>query len=518
MKLIAGLGLVAAVGALAWSIPGCGSSPPSTGSSGGGGATASTTTADGGQGGDTPCAASELCNGIDDNCNDEVDEGCACIEGDTQSCSSGDGSVEGIGVCQAGQQSCNNLGEWGSCEGEVLPSAEICDGQDNDCNGSTDEGFGQVTCGLGTCQVTVDECVDGVPNPCTPSAPNPVENCDGFDDDCDGAIDNGCDCQDGATQSCYGGPLNTQGVGLCVAGTQSCTGGQWQACQGDVLPTTEVCNGFDDDCDSIPDDNDPGGGVSCQADAFGICKDGITSCVSGFLDCIAGTPLPAEVCNGFDDDCNDETDEGNPGGGAACSTGNPGICDAGTETCINSGIHCVQDNVAAASDICANGLDDDCDMATDEDCCAHDKCTIGAALTSGCDPCVTQVCAADAYCCSGAWDSLCKQQVFTVCGLTDCGTCTMPLNPSVECGANHHCEPDASGIGLCIDPVGSGVQSSACLSGADCAADYSCIDAGGLPPACLQWCQIGGTSCGALTCTPLSTPVFIGAQQWGVCF
>lgn len=61
-----------------------------------------------------------------------------------------------------------------------------------------------------------------------------------------------------------------------------------------------------------------------------------------------------------------------------------------------------------------------------ESCCAHDTCNLGDPLEATCDPCVAQVCAADAYCCSGLWDSGCVEAVVNVCGLLDCdpqGTC-----------------------------------------------------------------------------------------------
>jgi len=47
--------------------------------------------------------------------------------------------------------------------------------------------------------------------------------------------------------------------------------------------------------------------------------------------------------------------------------------------------------------------------------CAHDKCIEGSALTIGCDPCVTDICAADPFCCNTLWDSACVNAVFFVC-------------------------------------------------------------------------------------------------------
>jgi hypothetical protein len=62
--------------------------------------------------------------------------------------------------------------------------------------------------------------------------------------------------------------------------------------------------------------------------------------------------------------------------------------------------------------------------------CAHDKCISGTKLTSGCDACVTQVCAADAYCCNTQWDATCVQEVGTICGLS-CGAQPAPCAHSV---------------------------------------------------------------------------------------
>lgn len=50
--------------------------------------------------------------------------------------------------------------------------------------------------------------------------------------------------------------------------------------------------------------------------------------------------------------------------------------------------------------------------------CAHDKCVTGAKLVKTCDPCVTKVCNADAFCCNTTWDSVCKGEVKSICGIT----------------------------------------------------------------------------------------------------
>lgn len=76
--------------------------------------------------------------------------------------------------------------------GEVGPSIEVCDGRDNDCNGQIDEGLGQTTCGLGECAHTIDNCIAGRPQTCDPFEGAKTEICDGLDNNCDGTVDEDC--------------------------------------------------------------------------------------------------------------------------------------------------------------------------------------------------------------------------------------------------------------------------------------------------------------------------------------
>jgi hypothetical protein len=125
------------------------------------------------------------------------------------------------------------------------------------------------------------------------------------------------------------------------------------------MPSAELCNGADDDCDGQVDDGDPGGGAACDTGLLGACSAGSTLCSNGQVVCNQ-TVLPgAELCNGADDDCDGAVDEGNPGGGAACDTGLLGVCSAGTSSCAGGAIVCAQTTQAGAET--CDGSDDDCD-------------------------------------------------------------------------------------------------------------------------------------------------------------
>jgi hypothetical protein len=274
----------------------------------------------------------EQCNGLDDDCDGIPDDNL------TVPCSS---------ECGSGVITCTD-GDWGECDAPE-PGGEVCDGDDNDCDGQIDEGLTQAcstSCGTGT-----EYCIDGDWVDCDAGTPTP-EVCNGLDDDCDGTPDDG---------NPGGGATCGTDVGQCEFGTETCLSGAIM-CAGGVDPTAEVCNGLDDDCDGTADDGDPGGGVACGTDE-GECTAGITACVGGVIECTGEVGPTAEKCNGLDDDCDGDVDEGNPEGGMVCGT-DEGECTAGVLTCMGGSLVCFGE-VPPEDEEC-NGLDDDCDGEIDD--------------------------------------------------------------------------------------------------------------------------------------------------------
>jgi len=276
--------------------------------------------------------ASETCNGLDDDCNGQVDEGLG-----TTTC--------GKGACEVTVQACVN-----GVPKECVPRPsvpETCDGVDNDCDGETDEGLGVLTCGLGICATQVEACIGGRPQPCWP-LPAGVESCNGLDDDCDGSTDEGF----GET---------TCGVGGCARTVPNCDAGGAVTCvPGD--PVHEICNTIDDDCDGQTDE-----GLATVTCGLGACQRTVPGCVDGIdsaIACVAGTPT-AETCNGIDDNCDGTIDEGFATG-VPCDGPDADKCATGVTKCLPDGTAgCVEPGTGFVET--CNGRDDDCDGLTDED-------------------------------------------------------------------------------------------------------------------------------------------------------
>ena len=88
-----------------------------------------------------------------------------------------------------------------------------------------------------------------------------VALCNGSDDDCDGSVDEGCKCEPGSVQPCFLGEPGRRHVGACVDGEQVCVRNgeletRWGECKGGILPKPEACDTLDNDCNGCVDDFD----------------------------------------------------------------------------------------------------------------------------------------------------------------------------------------------------------------------------------------------------------------------
>lgn len=238
-----------------------------------------------------------------------------------------------------------------------------CDGVDDDCDGRVDEAFvGTVTqCGVGACvESGVTICQAGeIVDACRAGEPGVDDTCDLFDDDCDGRVD---EHYARRLTVCGVGPCRTIGLSRCVEGAVDavCT-------PGDPAASDTICDGVDDDCDGIVDEEFARQPVDCGARACS--QQGFTSCVEGRLSDTCRTEAVRgddETCDGVDDDCDGAYDEDVAIQETTCGVG---ACAAeGIQTCVD-GLpvnSCSSGQPAATDDLC-NALDDDCDGRMDED-------------------------------------------------------------------------------------------------------------------------------------------------------
>ena len=262
------------------------------------------------------------CNGLDEDCDGQTDEQFTSAPSNC-----------GFGACRrAGVLTCVAGALRDSCvPGVPLGFSDAtCDNVDDDCDNHTDEewpGAGPSTCGLGVCARTgVVSCSGGlVIDTCTPGAALSGNDptCDGVDDDCDGLTD---ESWSGATPTtCGAGACAATGAPACVAGAvaDSCTP------KPRLAPTDLTCDGVDDDCDGQTDEDFVPLATACGE---GVCaRTGALRCQGGVLvdDCEAGEPERDHdpSCDGFDEDCDGETDEDYPREVTRCGVG---ACADGT--------------------------------------------------------------------------------------------------------------------------------------------------------------------------------------------
>lgn len=385
----------------------------------------------------TNTASSEVCDGLDNDCDGSVDNNVP-----SASCSSD------VGECTAGTTQC--VSGTTVCQNAVGPTDEVCDGLDNDCNGIADDIPADI-CGsdVGECSAGTTQCLNGA-LVCANSVGPTTEVCDNLDNDCNGQIDNGlsgCGCVpqpeicDGFDNDCNGliddgiaSVVCGSDVGVCSSGMTQCMGGV-TVCTNSVGPSAETCDGLDNDCNGLVDDGIVFAPAICGSDV-GACSSGTFECSNGVTVCTGAVGPTTEVCNGVDDDCDGVADNhivpvacGSDVG--ECVSGMT-QCSAGTTVCANS--------VAPTTDIC-DGLDNNCDGQVDEAFsnkglfCQN---VLGTCVNNG-----TYVCSQDGLTvvCSAApvQDSGTCQDRGLTCGenVTNCGirqTCGAPCNIQVSAG------------------------------------------------------------------------------------
>ncbi|RKH06291.1 hypothetical protein D7V97_22745 [Corallococcus sp. CA053C] len=197
------------------------------------------------------------------------------------------------GATGAGTQMCLGNGSFGVCRSSQSPTPEMCNSCDDDLDGIVDNiaPQGCSTNKPGACSTGRLACTSGA-YVCQQIIFPSLETCDGLDSDCDGVRD---EDEFGRT-SC--------GVGDCYTSKYACQGGAWQTCV--PLPSSpEVCDGRDNDCDSVTDE-----GLGTLSCGQGQCAASVPACRDGHPQaCIPLIPEP-ERCDGRDNDCDLDVDEG----------------------------------------------------------------------------------------------------------------------------------------------------------------------------------------------------------------
>jgi hypothetical protein len=344
----------------------------------------------------------EVCDGADNDCDEVTDEGCACdLDGITAGvCSQATIDDEGDCVepmnfepdeasCDGADNDCDGVTDEGCgcdfdgssvgvCANSTIDPAtgacaqpagyqadeDLCDGADNDCDGSTDEG-----CGCDFNGTDVGVCASGIleaDGSCSaPAAYQAAEiSCDGNDNDCDGAVDERCQCD-----------FNGSNVGVCAAASRDDQGACAQPSIYEADETT--CDGVDNDCDGALDE-----GCGCDFDGtdVGVCSAGVIA-ADGTCDQPVNYQANETTCDGADNDCDGVTDEN-----CACDFNGTdvGVCAAGVTSSLGT---CSAPPSYQANEVSCDGADNDCDGVVDEGCaCDFNGIAQGVCAGSTIDP------------------------------------------------------------------------------------------------------------------------------------
>jgi len=249
---------------------------------------------------DGRCRMADLCEGV-------------VCDNPGEVCDPRDGACQPGGADEDADGHTIAAGDCDDGNGSIFPGAEeLCDGVDQDCDLDVDEGFPDVdddgydTCGFGDA-ANVD-CDDHEPL----RNPGERESCDGLDNDCDGSIDDGVAPR----------PCSTH----CGSGEERCEGGRWSCSAPETCECTPAGTGELEACGNCGERSrscdsslrwDPWSACAGEGPCVPSTTDScVTSCASAGTHLCAATceweacVPPAEICNGVDDDCDDEVDEG----------------------------------------------------------------------------------------------------------------------------------------------------------------------------------------------------------------